>query len=682
MKISQISFTINDIKILKRLSAIYEYTENAKTKGMNRLVLINIEHIYKYFNGEPLLKDLSFTLNNNETVGLIGKNGCGKSTLLKILMGQEEFDKAPDGKGSVTVSDCAIGYLEQNSGLDSSSTVIDEMNHAFDKLFEVKKRMDELTQCMTSSSGDQLELAAEEYSTLSSYFEAHDGYNTDFKIKLVLNGMGFSDLSYDREISSLSGGERTRLAIAKLLLEQPELLILDEPTNHLDFKTLIWLEDYLKSYRGAIIIVSHDRYFLDKICTRICEIENGQLCSYRGSYSDYVILKEQKNARLLKEYEAQQKEIADLTEYIAKNKVRASSAKMAKSREKMLERIDRIEKPQILDKAPRIKLEYSIEPTKEVVQIVNCPLVVGSGNSKKTLIESLNLCVRRGEHVGIIGENGVGKTSVLKLIQGEIEHASGNIVWGNNVKKAYFDQEHSSLNPHDTAIEAVGKRYPKMSDNEIRRALASVLFHGEDVFKPIAVLSGGERAKLSFAIMALQKANLLILDEPTNHIDLATKEVLEQSLEEYTGTMILVSHDRYLLNKTVSRIVEITPEGVNFYDGGFDLYTQTIAERERHEQERAAELKREKEREEYNLTKQKQYRSKQQRADDAKRRQRIAELERQIESIDEEITMLEEEISQPEVAADFKLMSEKCSRLEQLKTESEQKMSEWAQLEG
>ncbi len=645
-------------------------------------MLINIEHIYKYFNGEALLSDISFSLNENETLGLIGRNGCGKSTLLKMIMGEEDYDKSPDGNSTFAVKDCNIGFLAQNSGLDSNATIIEEMNSAFSELFEIKRKMDELTERMSETSGDELDFISSEYSSLSAYFEAHDGYNTDFKIKLILNGMGFGDLTYDREISSLSGGEKTRLALAKLLLEQPELLILDEPTNHLDFKTLMWLEDYLKTYKGAVIIVSHDRYFLDKVCSRICEIENGKITSYKGNYTSYLGLKEQQTARQLKEYNAQQKQIADLEDYIARNKVRASTAKMAKSRQNALDRIELIDKPSVLERPPKIKLEYTIEPTKDVVQVVDCPLTVGEGESAKTLIDSLDLHVRRGEHIAIIGSNGIGKTSVLKMIQGIIPHSRGNILWGNNVKVSYFDQEHSLLNPHDTAIEAVSRRFPQMTDAEIRKALASVLFHGEDVFKPVSVLSGGERAKLCFAIMALNKGNLLILDEPTNHIDLPTKEVLEEALKDFGGTMILVTHDRYLLNKTASRIIELTHNNVRSFDGGFDYYISTITEEERIcEEQKSAEKQRQAE-ESYKQNKQKQYRSKQQRADDAKRRQRIKELESEIEQIEVEIEQLEKKISDPEISGNFELMTEYCSKLETLRSQSEEKMEEWAGLEA
>lgn len=545
-------------------------------------MLVNIESLYKYFNGEPILKNINMTVEDRETVGLIGSNGCGKSTLLRIITGYESFDKTPEGYGSVSVSTKAsIGFLQQNSGLDSDSTIDAEMHKAFDKLLTVKKKMEELEVQMASMQGDELEFVSQEYAQLSAYFEAHDGYIIDVKIKQILNGMGFGNTPSDRIISSLSGGEKTRLALAKLLLEQPNLLILDEPTNHLDFQTLMWLEDYLKGYKGSILIVSHDRYFLNKICTRICEIENGRLTSYNGNYSAFLVQKKMNSERLLKEYEAQQKEIEKLEDYIVRNKTRASTAKMAKSRQHMLDRIDRIDKPLMFAKPPKIKLEYDIEPTKDIVQVIDCPVSVGSGNDRKVLINKLNMHIRRGEHAAIIGPNGIGKTTILKMIQGLIPHDSGNIIWGGNVKISYFDQEHSGLNMHDTVIGSVDRKFPRMSELEIRKALGSVLITGENVFKPVSVISGGEKAKLYFALMALNRGNVLILDEPTNHIDLNTKEVLEEALAEFKGTIILVSHDRYLLNKVADRILEITPEEVRSFEGNFDSYARQSDEERR-----------------------------------------------------------------------------------------------------
>lgn len=642
-------------------------------------MLLNVEHLYKYFNGQALLKDINFTVEDREAVGLIGINGCGKSTLLNIITGREGYDKTPEGLGSVNIAGKAsIGFLRQNSGLNSELTIGEEMKNAFAPLLETLDKMKVLEKKM--ADGGDIDSISHEYAELSSYFEARDGYRIDVKIKQVLNGMGFGSTPTDRVISTLSGGEKTRLALAKLLLEEPNLLILDEPTNHLDFETLMWLEDYLKGYKGAIIIVSHDRYFLNKVCTRICEIEQGRLTSYRGDYSSYLVQKKMNSERQLKEYEAQQKEIAKLEDYVAKNLVRASTSKMAKSRQHMLDRIERIDKPLMYTKPPKIKLEYDIEPTKDIVRVVDCPLVVGEGADKKELIKSLTMNVRRGEHVAIIGANGIGKTSILKLIQGIIPHDGGNISWGGNVKISYFEQEHAILDPHKTVLEGIMNRYPRLSEQQARSVLGAVLLTGENVFKPISVLSGGERAKLCFAIMALNRGNVLVLDEPTNHLDLSTKEVLEDALAEFGGTIILVSHDRYLLNKVASRIIEIKHDEVNSYEGNFDAYSEAVNAARQLKMQSEAEIKRAEEEKAYKENKARQYRSKEQRAADAQKRNRIRELEKEIEDTEVLIFELENAISDPEIASDYSKMSEKCKELEEAKTALDQKMDEWAEL--
>lgn len=642
-------------------------------------MLLNVEHLYKYFNGQALLKDINFTVEDREAVGLIGVNGCGKSTLLNIITGSEGYDKTPEGLGSVNIAGKAsIGFLRQNSGLNSELTIGEEMKNAFAPLLETLDKMKVLEKKM--ADGGDIDSISHEYAELSSYFEARDGYRIDVKIKQVLNGMGFGSTPTDRVISTLSGGEKTRLALAKLLLEEPNLLILDEPTNHLDFETLMWLEDYLKGYKGAIIIVSHDRYFLNKVCTRICEIEQGRLTSYRGDYSSYLAQKKMNSKRELKEYEAQQKEIAKLEDYVAKNLVRASTSKMAKSRQHMLDRIERIDKPLMYSKPPKIKLEYDIEPTKDIVRVVDCPLVVGEGADKKELIKSLTMNVRRGEHVAIIGANGIGKTSILKLIQGIIPHEGGNISWGGNVKISYFEQEHAILDPHKTVLEEIMDRYPRLSEQQARSVLGAVLLTGENVFKPISVLSGGERAKLCFAIMALNRGNVLVLDEPTNHLDLSTKEVLEDALAEFGGTIILVSHDRYLLNKVASRIIEIKHDEVNSYEGNFDAYSEAVNAARQLKMQSEAEIKRAEEEKAYKENKARQYRSKEQRAADAQKRNRIRELEKEIEDTEVLIFELENDISDPEIASDYSKMSEKCKELEEAKTALDQKMDEWAEL--
>ena len=607
-------------------------------------MLLNVEHLYKYFNGQALLKDINFTVEDREAVGLIGINGCGKSTLLNIITGSEGYDKTPEGLGSVNIAGKAsIGFLRQNSGLNSELTIGEEMKNAFAPLLETLDKMKFLEKKM--ADGGDIDSISHEYAELSSYFEARDGYRIDVKIKQVLNGMGFGST----------------------------------PTD-LDFETLMWLEDYLKGYKGAIIIVSHDRYFLNKVCTRICEIEQGRLTSYRGDYSSYLVQKKMNSERQLKEYEAQQKEIAKLEDYVAKNLVRASTSKMAKSRQHMLDRIERIDKPLMYTKPPKIKLEYDIEPTKDIVRVVDCPLVVGEGADKKELIKSLTMNVRRGEHVAIIGANGIGKTSILKLIQGIIPHEGGNISWGGNVKISYFEQEHAILDPHKTMLEEIMDRYPRLSEQQARSVLGAVLLTGENVFKPISVLSGGERAKLCFAIMALNRGNVLVLDEPTNHLDLSTKEVLEDALAEFGGTIILVSHDRYLLNKVASRIIEIKHDEVNSYEGNFDAYSEAVNAARQLKMQSEAEIKRAEEEKAYKENKARQYRSKEQRAADAQKRNRIRELEKEIEDTEVLIFELENAISDPEIASDYSKMSEKCKELEEAKTALDQKMDEWAEL--
>lgn len=643
-------------------------------------MILSVESLYKYYNGEPLLKDVSFTIEDKERIGVIGENGSGKSTLLRIITGEEDLDKTPDGKGSVTVSsNMSIGILKQNSGLDSSETVINEMRKPFEKLYDVKDRMEQLEKQMTELSGADLEMISSEYAELSAYFESLDGYRIDVRINTVLNGMGFENMPRDRVISTLSGGEKTRLALAKLLIEAPDLLILDEPTNHLDVATLQWLEDYLKSYKGAILVVSHDRYFLDKLVGRIFEIHGGSLRSYKGNYSAFVVQKKMNTERQSKEYAIQQKEIAKLEDFIARHKVRATSAKAAKSKQHALDRMEIVEKPDESVKVPRIVLEYDIAPPKELFSIEGCELCVGEGSRKKLISENISFGIRRGEKVAFVGSNGAGKTSLLKLIQGLIPHENGRIKWAPNVKTAYFEQEHSYLHGSLSAFEEVQNLYPSMSELMIRKSLASVLLTGEDVFKPISVLSGGERAKLCFCLMALKRANVLILDEPTNHLDIASMEVLEDAIADFDGTVILVSHDRYLLSKVASRIIEIDSGKLYDYNGGYDHY---VSEKAKLTGEIRIAATAAKEIKQKSTAESGGYRSRQQRAQEAQRRQQLSSLEKEIEAIESRISELEEQLSDEQTASDYELMTDVCNELEALKTELDEKMELWADFEN
>ncbi len=649
-------------------------------------MILSLENVSKIYNGNTVLDNVALTIEDNDRIGLVGVNGCGKSTLLRIITGAEEPETQPEpnvARVAVTKS-ASIGFLAQNTGLDRSSTIIEEMTSVFSWLLKIGDELRELEKTMASpeAHSDEKKFAeiSEEYARKTAIFESNDGYLINVKINKVLNGMGFGTETYDRVISTLSGGEKTRLALSKLLLENPNLLILDEPTNHLDFNTIMWLEDYLKDYKGALLIVSHDRYFLDKLTTSTCEIERGRLKRYKGNYSAFTKLKEADVIRQMKEYEAQQEEIAKLQDFIDRNLVRATTSNMAKSRIKKLEAMELIEKPVTNTKSAKIKFEYDIAPPIDVLTVKNIDVSVGSGYDRKTLVDNLSFEVKRGEKLGIIGSNGIGKSTLLKIIQHILPCSHGSVEWTKNIKISYFDQENSQLDFNKTVMEEVHSRYRTMSDLEIRSILGSVRMVGENVFKPISVISGGERAKLCFAIMMLERGNVLILDEPTNHLDIDTKEVLEKALCDYDGTIIFVSHDRYLLNRLATRILEITPDSVESFNGGFDEYMEVKRSKQLAEEKQLEAQKAEKAKQEAAEKSVKAYRSKEQRSADAKKRNRIRELEKEIEKLEAEMQALQEEMASPDVCQDYQLMQEKCAEFEQKKLLSAEYSDEWLML--
>lgn len=640
-------------------------------------MLVSLSNVSKFYNGNQLLNNISLSIDENDKIGLVGNNGCGKSTLIKIITGSVEPERFTEKDGIISIaSKTTIGYLEQMGGLDSEKTVMEEMQGVFENMHKAIERLREIE--MEIEMGDSS--SADEYQQLSSWIEANDGYNTDVKIRMVLNGMGFSENELNRTVSGFSGGEKTRLCIAKLLLESPNLLILDEPTNHLDFKTIMWLEDYLRSYKGAVLIVSHDRYFLDRLCTSICEIERGTLTRYKGNYSAFVRQREKNDTRREKEYELQQKQIAKLEDYVAKNLVRASTTKMAQSKRRQLEKMEVIEKPFHETKTPKIRFTYAVEPPIDVLKVKNVDISVGEGSSRKTLVDEINFEVRRGEKIGIIGDNGIGKSTLLKIIQEKLQH-KGIVRWNSNIKISYFEQESTNLNRELTVMEEIHSRYPSMSDLEVRSLLAQVRLTGENVFKETGVISGGERAKLCFAIMMQEHGNVLILDEPTNHLDLSSKEAIEEALAEYTGTVIFVSHDRYLLSKIADRLIELTNGSYRLHNYGFEKYIDVLRD-EQAEQKRIADA--EKFARNTEIAKEKAvktYRSKQQRSADAARKNEMKRLEKEIDVFQEEIDTLTEEISREEVYSNYELMNEKCSRIEELKQQIEDNFDKMIELE-
>lgn len=532
---------------------------------------IQISQICKSYGVDTILDGISMNIADNEKIGLIGANGAGKTTLLRIIAGELSYDS-----GTIfTPKDSTVGFLKQNPEDGITLTMWEDIMEIFSDITSIEQQMRDLEDKMSdpSLSDDEREDVLSTYARLSTAFDAKGGFDINTKIKTVLNGMGFEDFDAKKvKVNTLSGGERTKFSLAKLLLKSPDILLLDEPTNHLDFKTMQWLESYLKSYRGAVIIVSHDRYFLDALVDTIYEIERTSATRYPGNYTQYLETKKVNYEIALKHYEEQQAEIKRLEDYVAKNKVRASTAKSAKSKQKAVDRIERIEKPVMFGKACRFKFSQEFSSYKDVLICEELELAVNDGGIMKTIAKNINIDIKRGEKVAIIGKNGVGKSTLLKTVSGMNKTYGGSFEFGRNVEFSFYDQQQELLHEKSTVLNEIWDRFPRMDEVEVRTLLGTVLFTDEDVYKRVSDLSGGERARLLLLAIMLEKANTLLLDEPTNHLDLPSKEALDSAVKNYEGTVILVSHDRYFLNKVADKIIELTPNGVFCYNGNYDEY--------------------------------------------------------------------------------------------------------------
>ncbi len=535
-------------------------------------MVLSCNHISKSFVTGDVLTDCSFHIEDHEKAAIVGLNGAGKSTLLKIITGE----MSPDS-GDVTISKGKnIGYLAQNQDISADSTIMDEMLKTKEYLINMEERIRSLEIEMKSKTGEELEALMDTYSKLNHTFELENGYAYKSEITGVLKGLGFTEDDFDKKISSLSGGQKTRVFLSRLLLLKPDIILLDEPTNHLDMTSIAWLETFLTNYPGAVIIVSHDRYFLDKIVTHVIEIENHTIRSYTGNYSAFAEKKEKIRDAELKHYYNQQREIKHQEEVIEKLKSfnREKSIKRAESREKMLEKMEVLNKPVFVDSEMHLKLTPQITSGNDVLTVKELSKSFG----ENVLFNNLDFEVKRGEKVAIIGDNGTGKTTILKIINNLIDADHGEISLGSKVVIGYYDQEHHVLTMENTLFEEISDAYPDMTGTEIRNVLAAFLFTGDDVFKRIADLSGGERGRVSLAKLMLSKSNFLILDEPTNHLDITSKEILENALNNYDGTVLYVSHDRYFINKTATRILDLKNKKLVNYIGNYDYYLEKCDE--------------------------------------------------------------------------------------------------------
>ena len=626
-------------------------------------MILACQNIEKSFDGELLLQDVNFHIEEREKAALIGINGAGKTTLLRIIMGE-----LPADNGQVILSrGKTIGYLAQHQEIDTNLSIYGSLLEMKQHILDIEQNMRALEKEMKHASGEELSKIMESYSRLTQKFEQENGYACKSEIIGVLKGLGFEEKDFDKMVSTLSGGQKTRVALGRLLLSSPDIILLDEPTNHLDMDSIAWLETYLLNYPGAVFIVSHDRYFLDKVVTKIVELDNTKATVFTGNYSAYSEKKAQLRKAAYQAYLNQQQEIKHQEEVIAKLRQfnREKSIRRAESREKMLEKMEVLEKPTEVDAAMRISLKPRITSGNDVLMVEH----LSKSFPSLPLFQDLNFTIKRGEKVAIIGNNGTGKTTILKILNRLLPADEGSFRLGSKVHIGYYDQEHHVLHMEKTVFEEISDEYPKLTNTEIRNLLAAFLFTGDDVFKPISALSGGERGRVSLAKLMLSEANFLILDEPTNHLDIISKEILEDALKSYEGTVLYVSHDRYFINRTATRILELTNQKLVNYIGNYDYY---LEKKEELTSVYAPQLQEEKPLEKMSSTKQDWQQKKEEQARIRKRENELKKTEKAIEELETRDKEIDEELAKPEVATD----PSKCIPLSAEKGEIAEKLEE------
>lgn len=630
------------------------------------MIILQANKIERSFAGEVLFDNISLQVDERDRIALVGKNGAGKSTLLKILVGEEEPTSGEINKKR----DLSLSYLAQDSRFESSNTIYDEMLHVFDDLRKTEKTLRRMELDMGEKTGADLEKLMQDYDRLSEEFRQAGGFTYEADIRAILNGFKFDESMWQMKIEELSGGQNTRLALAKMLLEKPNLLVLDEPTNHLDIETIAWLENYLVNYSGALLIVSHDRYFLDKVATITLDLTKHSLDRYVGNYSSFVEQKEQKLLTEAKNYEKQQKEIAALEDFVNRNLARASTTKRAQSRRKQLEKMERLDKPEAGTKSAHMTF-HSDKTSGNVVLTVEEAAV---GYDDQVLSEPINLDIRKMNAVAIVGPNGIGKSTLIKSIVGQIPFIKGEARFGANVEVGYYDQTQSKLTPHNSVLDELWNDFKLTPEVEIRNRLGAFLFSGDDVKKTVGMLSGGERARLLLAKLSMENNNFLILDEPTNHLDIDSKEVLENALIDFDGTLLFVSHDRYFINRVATQVLELSEEGSTLYLGDYDYYLEKKAELEalaaaQAEAVPAASME-EVTSNDYHLQKQNQKELR-------KITRRIEQLEAEMEELDQKIQAITESMHSTNDAEDLVQLQ---SNLDQLTIQQEAVIEEWAEL--
>lgn len=627
-------------------------------------MLLQASNISKSYGVQAVLTNITLQVQERDRIGLVGVNGAGKSTFLQIISGEMSYDSGDIFKSKET----RIGYLAQNSGLNTNKSIIAEMREVFSSLLTVEAELRLLEQKMSDpellGNTKLYEETMNRYALRSEWFREQGGYEIETRIRSILHGMGFGGITPETIVNTLSGGQKTRLALAKMLLLQPELLMLDEPTNHLDIPTLTWLEDYLRSYPGAILVVSHDRYFLDALVTTIYEIERHGSQRYTGNYSRFIEIKAAEYDIQMKQFDKQQGEIARMEQFVERNIVRASTTKRAQSRRKALDKMDRIDKP--MGDLKRASFAFQIDQAtgKDVLQINELAFAF---KDKRPLFQHVSFQLTRGDTAALIGPNGIGKSTIFKILMEHHPQTYGTIKWGANVKMGYYDQEQASLSPQKTVLDEVWSTYPHLEEARIRTVLGNFLFSGEDVFKKIISLSGGEKARVALAKLMLLNANVLILDEPTNHLDLYSKEVLEASLLDYDGTLLFISHDRYFLNKMAERILELNPAGIDAFLGNYDDYVEKKLEIAEMQLEREAAAA--KKTGQSLVEKPTDYEAdKLAKREERTKQRKVEQVEADIARVEAEVNALEFELTQPGVFNDYLLVQEKNLAIETRKS--------------